>query len=448
MPPEEPHSSYSSDQSNGPGFFDRLRGVQIQRPDDRWLAGVCAGVGRWLGIDPAIVRVGTVLLAFLGGLGIGLYLLGWLLLPETSRAPHLERGIRGGEAGSIVLLIVTGVVLLGGTPIWDVWGGGAGFWAGLWWMGWMAAIAGVIYLVIRWARDNPKGNPPSAGPPPPEAHTHYATPSPPAPTAAAPDAASAAPPHTPSSGGVAPGAAPPHTPFAGPAAPGATPPSPAAPKQRRRRGPGASLALLALGLSVMTCGILWWADVPGAGIALGWAGALSVLGLIILILGIAGRRSGFVGFLAGVALLGTLVLQPLPGGAPTTGSAGDEAWRPESVADLTDSEQIYQHGYGRATLDLTDFDPSTLNGQESTLEAGVGFGQLLVLVPDDLTVAIEGEAGYGAINYADNLTSLPSEFSSTAGVSVRDSVVAGTGPTDLTLDLAVGAGSIDIKKGQ
>ena len=48
----------------------------------RMLAGVAAGVADYFDLDPTIVRIGFVALAFLGGLAVPLYLAGWLLIPD------------------------------------------------------------------------------------------------------------------------------------------------------------------------------------------------------------------------------------------------------------------------------------------------------------------------------------------------------------------------------
>jgi len=50
---------------------------------DRKLMGVCGGLGEWLEIDPVFVRVAFVLLALVGGLGILVYLVLWLLIPRA-----------------------------------------------------------------------------------------------------------------------------------------------------------------------------------------------------------------------------------------------------------------------------------------------------------------------------------------------------------------------------
>src|SRR4029453_5845779 len=45
------------------------------------LPGLCGGVAKYWGIDPLLVRVGWALLALSGGIGLVLYLAGWLLIP-------------------------------------------------------------------------------------------------------------------------------------------------------------------------------------------------------------------------------------------------------------------------------------------------------------------------------------------------------------------------------
>lgn len=49
---------------------------------DRMLAGVAAGIARYLGIDVTVVRIIFAVLAVVGGAGIPIYLAGWLLIPE------------------------------------------------------------------------------------------------------------------------------------------------------------------------------------------------------------------------------------------------------------------------------------------------------------------------------------------------------------------------------
>src|ERR1700735_153385 len=48
----------------------------------RMVAGVASGLADYFDVDPTIVRVGFVALAFVGGLGVPLYLAAWLLIPD------------------------------------------------------------------------------------------------------------------------------------------------------------------------------------------------------------------------------------------------------------------------------------------------------------------------------------------------------------------------------
>jgi phage shock protein C len=49
---------------------------------NRILAGVASGVAQYLGVDATLVRIAFVLITFVGGLGIPLYLASWLLIPD------------------------------------------------------------------------------------------------------------------------------------------------------------------------------------------------------------------------------------------------------------------------------------------------------------------------------------------------------------------------------
>jgi phage shock protein C len=62
----------------------------LRRPiEDRMLAGVAAGVARFLGVDVAVVRIVLAVLAVVGGAGVPIYLAGWLLIPEEGAAQSI-----------------------------------------------------------------------------------------------------------------------------------------------------------------------------------------------------------------------------------------------------------------------------------------------------------------------------------------------------------------------
>jgi phage shock protein C len=51
--------------------------------NDRKLAGVCGGIAEYYGWDPTLVRVAWIVLTLLGGSGILIYLILWLVMPES-----------------------------------------------------------------------------------------------------------------------------------------------------------------------------------------------------------------------------------------------------------------------------------------------------------------------------------------------------------------------------
>jgi phage shock protein PspC (stress-responsive transcriptional regulator) len=55
----------------------------VRSKRNRLLGGVCAGVGKYLGIDPTVVRLVWVLLSLASlGTGVLIYLIAWILIPE------------------------------------------------------------------------------------------------------------------------------------------------------------------------------------------------------------------------------------------------------------------------------------------------------------------------------------------------------------------------------
>ena len=50
---------------------------------DRWIGGVCGGLGEYFKLDPTLVRIIFILIAlFMMGGGILIYLLLWLIIPQ------------------------------------------------------------------------------------------------------------------------------------------------------------------------------------------------------------------------------------------------------------------------------------------------------------------------------------------------------------------------------
>lgn len=56
---------------------------RLVRPrDDRWVAGVCAGLARRFGLSPGLVRLLFVLSIVLPGSQVLVYLILWILIPS------------------------------------------------------------------------------------------------------------------------------------------------------------------------------------------------------------------------------------------------------------------------------------------------------------------------------------------------------------------------------
>jgi phage shock protein C len=62
--------------SNGTKRLYRIR-------EGRVVAGVCAGLAAYFGIDPTLVRLAFALFTIFGGAGLLLYLVAWIVIPEN-----------------------------------------------------------------------------------------------------------------------------------------------------------------------------------------------------------------------------------------------------------------------------------------------------------------------------------------------------------------------------
>ncbi len=80
---------------------------------DRVVGGVAGGLGRYLGIDPVILRIAFVLLAISGGSGVLLYLIAWIAIPEESEGDPVGESIQSDNYTG--RLIVGGAIILIGS---------------------------------------------------------------------------------------------------------------------------------------------------------------------------------------------------------------------------------------------------------------------------------------------------------------------------------------------
>jgi phage shock protein C len=80
----------------------------LRRPDGV-VAGVCAGLGRTLGVDPIVFRLLFVGITIAGGAGVVLYVLAWLMIP-----PDDDPTRTGFGPDSAAITAGTALVVVGG----------------------------------------------------------------------------------------------------------------------------------------------------------------------------------------------------------------------------------------------------------------------------------------------------------------------------------------------
>jgi phage shock protein PspC (stress-responsive transcriptional regulator) len=202
--------------------------------------------------------------------------------------------------------------------------------------------------------------------------------------------------------------------------------------ERRPRGP--SLFLPGLGVLLAAAGVaalLDVTDVVDVPLDLALAVALVVVGLLVAV-GAFFRRA------TGLALLGLVLAFALGGVALADlgegGPVGDRSYRPLAVTEL---EPDYNVRIGSLELDLRELE---LPAGDTRVEANVGIGELVVLVPDDVAVDASGEARAGEVTVLGR---------SDDGWHVDERVVeepeTGSEPR-LVVDAEIGFGDVEIRR--
>lgn len=72
-------------------IYSALRSIPLRRGPKRVVAGVAGGIAEKFGWDVSLVRIGMLLSFLLPVIGIGLYLVMWLLLPYRDDSIVLQR---------------------------------------------------------------------------------------------------------------------------------------------------------------------------------------------------------------------------------------------------------------------------------------------------------------------------------------------------------------------
>ena len=205
------------------------------------------------------------------------------------------------------------------------------------------------------------------------------------------------------------------------------------------------MALLAIGLAIATYGSVLWAgnafSWPGNHATIATAGSLASVGLLSVVLGVAGWRAGFVAFLAVVLALTAGTSAMVPTGMHVNGRVGSSTWTPTSVT--ASAGDPYQLGIGDGVLDLTALPTQRLTSAANpiTIPAYVGLGDLKVLVPPGLRVLVAGHVGLGAIV-------LPGDTDgrTQGGSDISRSAQFGNGTPEVVVKAGVGIGQLTVVK--
>ena len=389
-PPEAPSGpADESPPDEGPRVTrDEIRDLgRLRRSvDDRKVAGVAGGLARHLDVDPLILRVAFVVLAFFGGAGLLLYGACWLLVPEDGSD---EAAITLDDRSRTLALLAVGVLaafaLLG-----DSWG--------VFWFPWPLAIIALVVLLFVTRKDRRRSTAPPPG----------------------------------SGGGAVSAAGSDTSTYEGTTSDGGTwsyqAPARyvAPPRDPRRRGP--ILFWFTLALIALAIGVLGIVDVAGVAVADAAYPALAVgiSGLMLLVGSVYGRAGGLI-------LLGLLATVPMAA-VTVVGQWEGERIR-ETPASAAEVESSYEFGGGELVLDLTEVDDvEALDGQQISVEGGAG--RIELLVPEDMNVRVTGRIdGPGAIT-------LFGEQEGGFETSSRGLHDAGADAPRLTIDADLGVGEI------
>ena len=467
-PPPPPPGFTPPWATTGPGFS---RDELVRPRQGRYVAGVCGALARATNTDPVLWRVLLAVLGILSGVGVLLYLIGWLIIPaEGDSASPIESLLGKGRSGMsplAVVLLGTAAVLSFGFIVQD--GMRAALLAA-------AVILGAVLLIKRTgsyaatagrATSFPSAaGHPAAAPSAPAAEfptgafgtaafgtadfatagfvaapaapgaaaepvTEPLAPTPPPAAPFQPDPYATAPAGfaPPPSGYRAPFA--PHGPFARqktpPPAPVSRPPRPPKPPRERSR-----LGRLTFFAVVVVVGLMAVIDMAGASIAVSayFAAALVTIALGLVVGTWFGRARGLIA-LAILAMAGLFVST---GAERWAGDVGASVYRPASLSAVADR---YDFTVGNTTLDLRGID---FAGQQQPVTVTMRWGQLRVLLPETVDTTVKFRLEDGRVV----LFGKTMDGHDTDGDSLTDLGTDGTGGGTLQLDLQMDKGNLEV----
>ncbi|MET9228790.1 PspC domain-containing protein [Lentzea sp. NPDC003310] len=381
------------------GVADTLREFWAHRPvrprAGRKVGGVAAGIALRFQIDPVIVRIAFVALALSGGVGLPVYLAGWLLLPEEGdEASPLEALLNRGRSsmpqGQTVLLGLLMFPVLAFTV-----GSGSGFQVFVT----LGAVVGGFYLLQK-NRGHLQPVAPATLADPPAV--------PPAPGAPAWDPLGAAP-------------------FAWDLPEPAPKPQPPAPRPPKSRVGMTTLGVATLTVAASAILSVWvpWFTVPHT-IGL----VVAVLAAGLLVGSFTGGGRGLIWLLVPASVIG-FAMTAVDFDGPT--SVSSYTVTPKAVTDVRDR---YETSVGSVMLDLRELPDS---GEVKTA-VDVELGEAVVHVPKNADVTFRCDAS--SIGELDCLGKRAE--GSNVAVDGRDLGENGEGGLKIELDVQASVGEVRV----
>jgi phage shock protein PspC (stress-responsive transcriptional regulator) len=331
--------------------------------DDRILAGVAGGLGRYFDISPNFFRVGFAILTLVGGAGILLYVAAALVIPDDGRTDSIvsealrRHRDRPWLLAGVALVAIALVSLIAQADFWP----NSGF-------AWTLLLLGGLAIVIAQRRTND----------------------------------------------------------------GTIPADTEAPAARPRQP---SLFVPVLGLLLAGFGFL--ALLSALDVDVPWDIALAVGAVVAGVAVVAGavlqRRTG--GLLVVGLLLGTLAVAVSAIDVRLEGPIGDRDYRPFESADV---ERNYDVAIGQLVVDLST---TSLAAGETEVDANVGIGDLIVVVPDDVVVDVDAEVSAGEVTVFGR-----SESGFDSHITSTNRPFGADGTRTLRLEAHVGAGHLVVRE--
>ncbi|SHE40630.1 PspC domain-containing protein [Streptoalloteichus hindustanus] len=454
----------------------------------RKVAGVAAGIGRRYGVDPVLVRVAFAMLTFSGGVGLLLYVLGWLLLPEDGDEVSAVEGLlhrgRASTSGALTAALALGLIPISAY----VFDGDVSAFVSL------ALAGGALYLLHRargqenrefgaaapapaWSdvppatQPGPTGTPGPTGPVGPMGQTGAMGPAGPAGVAEPPTVASATQPFSTQAAAPAPPPAEPTPPPAPTPFPGATfppvaepaastppadplSPTPSAPPawdplgtapfawdlpepapsrveepptpRRRSRVTAVTfaLSLVAGGVGMLLVPKISWSQVPGI--------VLAVLGLGMVVGSFVRGGRGLIPLAIPVAFFAMASGAGMP--VNQWEGAGTQHASPTAVTDVQPS---YTLSAGDIDLDLSQLRLG--KDDQVTTRVGVNLGNVTVRVPRDADVQVECTSGLGEVQCLGQWAN-----GTRRSMRIEDNGPDGPGGGKIVLDARTGMGNVEV----